>query len=240
VSSPAGAARTRFPVGLEEGSDGFANVHSFTIPGCIATGASREEALAAFQAVLGRWLTFSAGLGDAIPSKDLELEITVEEWIVIEPALAAGESYACFEADRAALADADLQRGLRNLGALRGRLLPGIRRVRNEDLERATSRGGDARTILDELARAQWWVLTRLGASPLASVPDRVVGRLDTAMALIIQTLTSLPRDARDRILDLDGEVWTPRKVLRRLLWLEWTLGGAALRALDKSIGNEA
>jgi hypothetical protein len=64
-------------------------------------------------------------------------------------------------------------------------------------------------------------------------VPDRLLGRLDTAMALVVQQLTNLDDDARERVLELDGEKWSPRKVVRRLLWLEWALGGAVLRAVD-------
>jgi hypothetical protein len=67
----------------------------------------------------------------------------------------------------------------------------------------------------------------------MAEVPDRILGRLDTAMALVVQQLTSLDEEARSRVLELDGEQWTPRKVVRRLLWLEWALGGGALRALE-------
>jgi predicted RNase H-like HicB family nuclease len=239
MSSSTTSTSTRFPVGLEEGSDGFANVHAFTVPGCVGTGATRADALDAFQATLGRWLAFTSSIGGRVPPPDTELEVTVDEWIVIDPALSGGESYACFEADREALNDADLQQGLRTLGALRGLLLRRIDRARNEDLEIALATGANARSILDELARAQWWVLTRLGASPLAMVPDHIVGRLDTAMALIVHTLTNLPLEARGGMLALDGEIWTARKVLRRLLWLEWTLGGVAIRRLDQSARSE-
>ena len=46
-----------FPVGLEEGDDGATLVHSFTLPGCVAGGATQEEALDAFTLVLEEWLT---------------------------------------------------------------------------------------------------------------------------------------------------------------------------------------
>ena len=91
------------------------------------------------------------------------------------------------------------------------------------------------RAVLDELARAQWWTLSRLGASPMAEVPERTLARLDTAMALVVQHLGELPPGRQETRLTLDGEDWTPRKVMRRLLWLEWTLGRTALWALDAS-----
>ncbi|MEX2571123.1 MAG: type II toxin-antitoxin system HicB family antitoxin [Gemmatimonadota bacterium] len=222
----------RFPVGLEEGPDGSAHVHSLTVPGCVASGRSKEAALEAFSRVLGQWLDFLAGQGEPVPPADRELEITVDEWIATDARVASGESDVCFDADRRPLVEPELLRGLRLLGGLRGRLLPHIRRARDEDLEGLGPPEANVRRIVDELARAQWWTLTRLGASPLAEVPARAVARLDTAMALIVQNMGALTAEERARQVEIEGEEWTARKVLRRLLWLEWSLGTAALRTL--------
>lgn len=230
--SSAHPAHYRIPIGLEEGPDGAVHIHALDLAGCIVSGASQETALEAFPAELGRWFTFLQRAGEAVPSPEQELEITVDEWITTEAQVGAGESNVCFEADRRSLGRTELLDGVRVLGKLRGRLLPLIRRKPDAELEQIGPPGMSVRTLLDELARAQWWTLTRLGASPLAEVPERVVARLDTAMALILQHFAHLPAEAGDRYLVLEGEEWTPRKVLRRLLWLEWTLGGAALAAL--------
>jgi hypothetical protein len=123
---------------------------------------------------------------------------------------------------------------------MRAALLPHIRRAKDEDLARIPAGDTDVRMILDELARAQWWLLTRLGASPLGLIPERVVARLDTAMALVVDRLAQLPMDARDRVIEFDGEVWSPRKVLRRLVLLEATLGDLAIRAMERHAGNPA
>jgi predicted RNase H-like HicB family nuclease len=224
----------RFPVGLEEGPSGATLVHSFSLPGCVAGGRDTDEALDAFTNALASWLAFLATCGEPVPSRDVELEVIVEEWVATDARIRHGETNACFECDRQALAEAEASAGVRVLGALRGRLIPRIRRMRDEDLEAFGFPGFTARQILDELARAQWFTLTRLGASPLAAVPEPVVARLDTAMALVVQHLLNLPADARDRAVVMEGEEWTPRKVLRRLLWLEWELGGAVLDALGE------
>src|SRR5690606_27479372 len=116
----------------------------------------------------------------------------------------------------------------------RGRLLRELKPLGRGALDGARGDLGEVRQVLDELARAQWWTLTRMGASPLAEVPQAVLGRLDTAMALVVQQFTGFAREARDRTVELDGEVWSPRKVLRRLLWLEWWLGRTALALLPE------
>jgi predicted RNase H-like HicB family nuclease len=225
------ALHTRFTVGLEESAGRAVYAHGLNLPGCIGVGATSDEALEAFERDLNDWLAFLEAHGMAVPPRGEELDIVVEEWIEEEGDVEG--SRACFEADRVPLGPGEVARALDTLGALRGRLLPRIRRARDADLEGHRTAGFTAREVLEELARAQWWTLTRLGASPLAAVPDRVVARLDTAMALVVDRFSTLDADRSGMSIVLDGEEWTPRKVLRSILWLEWSLGGAALRTLD-------
>jgi predicted RNase H-like HicB family nuclease len=231
MSGGAAGTATRCSVGLEEGSDGAVIVHAFTVPGCVGSGATPEEALEAFSTTLAEWLDFLSARGAELAGG--EVEITVDEWVSSEAPVAGGESRALFEHDLLPLSEAEIAEGLQRLGDLRGPLLKQLRHTSAERLEAAGYGGWAPARILDELARAQWWTLTRLGASPLAEVPERLLGRLDTAMALVVQQFTTRGLAARAEPLELDGEAWTPRKVLRRLLWLEWALGGSALHALD-------
>lgn len=232
------AASGLLSVGIEEGPDGSALVHSLGFPGCVAFGATAQEALEAYTLELSEWLTFRESVGLEVPPREAELEIAVDEWISSEAAVQRGESEACFSADLRPLRDAEINEALYLLGDLRGRLLRALKRVPRGALESDGDAEYSLRRILDELARAQWWTLTRLGASPLAEVPNAPIGRLDTAMALVVQQFTGFAREARHRVLELDGETWTPRKVLRRLLWLEWWLGKAALAAMpDEASG---
>jgi predicted RNase H-like HicB family nuclease len=218
-------------VGIEEGEDGAALVHSLGFPGCVAFGPSPQAALDAYIEELGEWLSFRESLGLAVPDRDLELEIAVDEWVSSAAAVGRGESDACFVSDLRPLEDREINEGLHLLGDLRGRLLRQLKKLPRGSIEADTGEMS-LRRILDELARAQWWTLTRLGASPLAEVPEAPLGRLDTAMALVVQQFTGYAREGRERVVELDGEVWTPRKVLRRLLWLEWWLGKAARAVL--------
>ena len=210
----------RVSVGLEEGADGELVAHPLALAGCAASGASPRAAVGAFEREWMEWLRFLASAGEPVPPPGAELEIAVDEWVRTDARTGVGESAALFAADLRPLSDDEIRRSLRLLGDLRGRLLARVRRLRPAELE-------------EELARAQWWTLSRLGATPLAGAPDRTVARLDTALALVVQHLGHLEPDRRGLRLELDGEEWTPRKVLRRLLWLEWTLGRAAIRALD-------
>ena len=223
---------THVRVGLEEGEDGAVMAHALNLPGCAAVGGSPEAAVAGFERALADWFRFVASLGEPVPPRDAEIQVTVDEWLRTDARVAAGETVALFAEDVAALSGEEAERGVRRLGDLRARLLARVRRRPEALLDAETPGGMTARQVLEELARAQWWTLSRLGATPMAEVPQKTLARLDTAMALVVDRLTTLSDDARAQHLELDGEEWTPRKVLRRLLWLEWTLGGAALTAL--------
>jgi predicted RNase H-like HicB family nuclease len=226
-------------VGLEEGADGAFIAHPLVPAGCVGVGDTAEAAVTDFTQEWGRWLRFLASTGDPVPPANAELEVAVDEWLRTHARVATGESAVCFAADMRPLALEERERGLRLLGDLRGRVLAQVRRrTRAEweaDLERETAGGWTVRRVLEELARGQWWTLSRLGASPMAGAPDYTIARLDTALALTIQHLGHLADQLHESVLELDGEEWTARKVLRRLLWLEWTLGGAAARALDST-----
>jgi predicted RNase H-like HicB family nuclease len=225
-------ALTHVRVGLEEGEDGAVMAHALNLPGCAAVGGSPEAAVAAFERALADWFRFLSAIGEPVPPRDAEIEVTVDEWLRTGARIAAGETVALFAEDLAPLSQADAEAGVRRLGDLRARLLARVRRRPEALLDAETPGGMTARQVLEELARAQWWTLSRLGATPMAEVPEKTLARLDTAMALVMDRLTTLVDDARAQHLELDGEEWTPRKVLRRLLWLEWTLGAAALTAL--------
>lgn len=220
-------------VGLEEGADGMLLAQALSLPGCAAAGPSPEAAMAEFEQALVQWLRFLASAGERVPAADEEIQVSVDEWIATDAQVGRGESTALFEADLPALEQDEAERGVRRLGDLRGLLLARVRRRRDLNLDvPAPGTDGTVRQVLEELARAQWWTLSRLGASPMAGAPDHTLARLDTAAALVVDRMTTLPDDARARRLELDGEEWTPRKVLRRLLWLEWTLGAMALAGL--------
>ncbi len=219
-----------FSFGLEE-SGAAALLHPLWFAGCVIGGRTKEEALEAVPRALGEWLRFMDSLGEEVPSPDAELEVTIDEWVRSGAAVRNGESDAFFEADAVALEEDEIEAGLQRLGDIRGALLPYIRRRPAAEIE-------PARQVLEELARAQWWTLTRLGASPLAEIPEGTVGRLDTAIALTIQCFTELGPESRGERLKIDGEIWTPRKVMRRLLWLEWSLGRTARKLLPLDSGR--
>jgi hypothetical protein len=74
--------------------------------------------------------------------------------------------------------------------------------------------------ILKHIGGAEWWYLDRLGlAFPRADVPADPFERLEKVRAWLNHALPSLAGSAQ--VLGLDGELWSPRKLLRRAAWHE-------------------
>jgi predicted RNase H-like HicB family nuclease len=74
--------------------------------------------------------------------------------------------------------------------------------------------------VLSHVARAEWWYLDRLGLSfDWEIIPDDSFKRLSAAREHFYLVLPSLGEVTGVR--HLDGETWSPRKVIRRALWHE-------------------
>jgi hypothetical protein len=74
--------------------------------------------------------------------------------------------------------------------------------------------------ILGHVGGAEWWYLDRLGrAFPRAEVPEAPQERLEKVRAFFVETLPKL--EGVKQAVGVDGEFWSPRKVLRRALWHE-------------------
>jgi predicted RNase H-like HicB family nuclease len=230
---------SRISVGVEEGADGAFLAHALSIPGCVAGGPTPEAAAGALEGVVMEWLRFLAFLREPVPPPEAELELAVDEWLRTDARVAGGESTACFAHDVRPLAEEEIKAGLRSLGELRSLLLARVKRLPEEEADRPRSGGWTVRQALEELARAEWWTLTRLGASPLGAAPARTLGRLDTALALVVQHFAHLPPERRGSLLEIEGEEWTPRKVLRHLLWTEWSIGRWVAQSLEEPIGSQ-
>jgi len=78
----------------------------------------------------------------------------------------------------------------------------------------------DVSGIVKHLGGAEWWYLDRLGlAFPREEVPAEPLERLERVRKLMLAVLPGLVEIKQ--VDGLDGELWSPRKVLRRTCWHE-------------------
>jgi hypothetical protein len=75
--------------------------------------------------------------------------------------------------------------------------------------------------ILKHVAGAEWWYCDRMGlvAFDWSSLPEDPLKALEVSRANTVLRLPELADDSR--IVELVGERWSGRKVLRRALWHE-------------------
>ena len=74
--------------------------------------------------------------------------------------------------------------------------------------------------IVKHVGGAEWWYLDRLGlAFPRDEVPADPFERIAAVRAHLIKVLPDLV--GWQQVVGVDGELWSPRKLLRRACWHE-------------------
>lgn len=143
-----------------------------------------------------------------------DFEVTVGEGTEIS---------AWFQHDWRPLTLQEVRRGQLMLAWSRADLLSAVAGLSAEQLDsllpgqRWTIRG-----ILAHVATTEWWYLDRLGLAadmPRASLPKDPHQRLAVVRARLDQVLPGLAGSSQ--VMGVEGELWSPRKLLRRLLWHE-------------------
>ena len=217
-------------IGLENGFEGRSIAWALDHPGCFAYGQDGAEALLSVpRAVLAyagwvaahtpqNWL---AGLGDF----DVRLVETFEVYSVDAQFDLVAEGNlvnAFFHQDWKPLTRTELERAAQMLAWSHAELLEFASalspQVLNAPLEgeRWTRLG-----IVAHVATAKWWLLDRLdlAGAPRSSLPKDVFERFAFTQARLLEVLPGLAGVAQ--VTGKDGELWSPRKLLRRVLWHE-------------------
>jgi hypothetical protein len=221
-----------FQVGVENNSEGRSIAWALEHPGCFAYGTNANGAVSNLESALSRyaswivrhdtrtWLTFS----------DTEIEIVLNgKWdvyyinddldIVNEADGYNVDSF--FPYDWKPLTEIEIKRGLALLTWSRDDLLRSVQGLTLEKLE-ATYPGErwSIKGILGHVGSAEWWCLERLGLSfPREQLPEEPLERLEKVRKQLNSALFRL--DGVKKVIGVDGEFWSPRKLLRRVMWHE-------------------
>jgi predicted RNase H-like HicB family nuclease len=217
-----------FQIGLENNLEGRSIAWVLGYPGCFADGKDGTEALAAapqaIQAYMG-WIgahTAQSWLPDeAISVQKAE---TFECFVIGEDFELNVDGYevnAWFRHDWKPLTEEDVARGLQVLVWSRAELLAAVAGLSSAMLERRyPGERWNIAGILRHVGGAEWWYLDRLGqAFPRQAVPADPFERLEKVRQHLLQTLPGLVGSRQ--VVGVDGEFWSPRKLLRRAAWHE-------------------
>jgi len=225
----------RFEIGIENNVEGRSQAWALGRPGCFAYGPDGDAALAAMKESVmeyAAWIARHRGdmgwLDNLSVLRPDEVELClVDTWEVytidqdFEPAQEGYEVNAWFRHDWKPLTSQDLESALLLLSWSREDLLESVRGLDQEALdaphpgERWSIAG-----ILQHVGGAEWWYLDRLGlAFSRDQVPQDPFNRLHIVRARLEQVLPSLV--GSEKVVGVDGEFWSPCKLLRRTVWHE-------------------
>jgi uncharacterized damage-inducible protein DinB len=211
-------------VGLENNNEGRSLAWVFDHPGCFAYGKDGTEAILRVPQAL---ITYREWIG----------EKTNDSWLsdLQDFDIALTEVFECYKfmlGDRETEITAYFQDDSRPLSATEIKQASLLLTWTRDDLvllispltlqKREQQFSGERWSIngvLRHVANANWWYLDRLQMAgiPRDQLSNHPVERLSQLHELMINSLSALKN--RPEILEIDGETWSARKVLRRALW---------------------
>jgi hypothetical protein len=222
----------RFRVGLENNNDGRTIAWALEHLGCFAYGTDDRAALAAFPQEARSYAAWVGAHGGNWLPADEKVEAIREETFdvyYVDPSFEripgghGGMVESFFLYDWKPLTGTEVQRALQLLAWTRADLLGVVGGLSAEQLARQPSgERWDINGILNHIGGAEWWYQERLG-HPWPAAEDDLPSQPFERLGLVRDHFNSLLPEFEGvkQVVGLDGEFWSPRKVLRRALWHE-------------------
>ena len=218
----------KFRVGIENHNEGFRSIAwILEHPGCFAYGGDEQEAIANSPGAIRAYAEWIQNHEPSWVPLDEAYEPQFEQiWtdytINDEFDRVDCDGYDVepfFAHDWKSLTATDIERGLKLLDWSHADLLKVLENLTPEQWSyKKEGERWDIAGIVKHVGGAEWWYWDRLGmAFPKADVPNNPIERLKKIHEL---TNNLLPRvNGLKQVSGVDGEFWSPRKVLRRALW---------------------
>ena len=221
-----------FQVGIENNNEGRSIAWALEHPGCFAYGIRGQAAATNLEGALTRyagwilhhepntWLNFA--------ENEIEIEVNGawDDYFINDDLDKVSEAVgysveSFFPYDWKPLTTVEIKRALDMLAWSRDDLLRSLRGLSNEKLNQTyPGELWSINGILNHLGGAEWWYLDRFSlAFPRAEVPEEPLARIEKVRKHFNSALYKLS-DVK-RVVGVDGEFWSPRKILRRALWHE-------------------
>lgn len=205
-------------------------VHVLALPGCVATGATTEEALATTPDAIRVYLAWLARHGEPSPPGE-EFTTRVVEHITEGDWLGNGSPYLIFSPDLEPLTDAEVEAALARISWLHDDLADWLA-AHSTDLDTKPSDGArpDRAVALHVLGASGTYLAAALGGAPgfsrLHTQAERGEIALPVALrqaaALVSARVRSTTKEERPAVRVLPSGRYTMRKALRRTLEHAW------------------
>jgi hypothetical protein len=217
-------------IGLEQNvEEGRFLAYALDFPGCFAYGEDEAETLIRMPMAV---LNYDKWIRDH--TSDPWAEFTDLDFRIVErfttfnldehyQLTAAGQGYqvnAWFTDDWRPLSEDDIAQALKIYHWQRDELLAGYTTLAPDILEmQRPGQRWNIKGIVKHVANAEHWYLTRLGLTNLTRTDFAAnpAERLDQIAAEVDRAFPTLP--GKTDVRGLEGEFWSPRKIVRRTLW---------------------
>ncbi|HSL30639.1 MAG TPA: DinB family protein [Anaerolineales bacterium] len=218
-------------IGIENNNDDRSIAWALNHPGCFAYGKDADEAQSNFPQAARDYVAWIARHGESWI--DDEVDVVVEEsfeaYFVnssferVEPGNDTFMVESFFLHDWKPLDPHEIERALKMLAWSRHDLLSLVESIDTEWLNRThPNERWSIRGILKHIGGAEWWYQERIGfpfPEREPEIPDDPFERLALVRDHFMSLLPKL--NGMTKVVGLEGELWSPRKVLRRAIWHE-------------------
>lgn len=223
---------TLFRVGYENNNDARTIAWSLEHPGCFAYGADQAAAEAQFMTQAGRYVAWVTAHGGSWFQAGTDVRLTTDEVYdvfcidlsyerVEQPRGFMVESF--FLYDWKPLTGSDIERALLLLEWTRADLLSLVGDLTPSQLSlKPAGERWDIAGILNHVGAGEWFYQERLGHPfPIheQDLPADPFERLRLVREHFIDLLPKL--EGVQQVVGVEGEFWSPRKMLRRAVWHE-------------------
>jgi len=209
-----------YDVYLQAGDDDLIYAHVPSLMGCNWNAATPEEALARAPQAIAAHLAWLRRHGQAAPPE--EEPILVRTAQQAEQSAREGALVYFLPTDREAVSAAEMQQLLGLMACARADLLALARHLPDQVLDREPAPGRwPIRQILQHVANGERWLLGRIvdpSQLPAVNTSLSVWQLLEAVRALAVKQLLGLDEAQRTAAVVTEGEMWSARKVCRRLI----------------------
>jgi predicted RNase H-like HicB family nuclease len=232
-----------FDVHVERNRVGHSVAHIPQLPGCIVRAQTPEQALNHVEDAVMLYLLWLGSHTDASRPVPAHVRTRLVDQCTGGAASCSGSRVALLNPDRLLLDRKGLEEYLHRMSYSRKDLLEITSALSSDVLMfRPDGRQRTIREILQHMAGAEQWYLTRLMKVPRFPAQKTHLLRLQSVREAAIRLLSRYDLRGSAKVVENSGEPWTLRKVLRRfleherehLLEIEWRLNEMGLPALPK------
>jgi len=193
------------------------------LPGCTSSARTQEAAVAMAPTRISQYLTWLRNHGakpGAIPRGEMEVELARVFKSYVSDGMYVVNAF--FEEDQEPLSQEEVDQGLWLLEATRQDLIDVVDYISPEKLSKSIPGEiqGSVSGILEHIAWTEWFYFERLQlAFKRESMPSGTAAMLDASRGQTRDLLPTLV--GAELVVEHSAEKWSPRKVLRRILWHE-------------------